>query len=476
MSNSGARNIAGAGSTPHGKAAPTPVNTPLNTAPISQGFSRPTVPDTIEEDKSDDEDMEEVQPDQAAQAIFNLVQGRLAGLVGRSSGYIENLPPKTKRRIEGLKGVQTKYASLEAQMKREMLELEKKYLALYTPLFERRHAILSGESEPTDEEVTTGEAVTAKDKEDEDEEEKELAASLAKLATIKDKKSDTKESEEDDSKGISQFWLTALRNHPQLQTSITERDEEALSYLSDVRLSYLPDPDLGFKLTFVFDENPYFENEELDKAYFYQKELSYSGEYMYQRAKGTKIKWKEDKDLTKTIEIKKQRNKNTNRTRLIRRTQTIPSFFDFFSPPLPMSSDPDLVASGEAVDGDELTEEQLEQLEEKLEIDYQVGEDLKEKIASSLPFYTSIPPHTLLLYPATFLTTRGLQVIPRAVDYFTGKALQFDHDVSDFEDEESDPSEGDSDEDSDDDPPARRAPTGPKKKGEAEKAEECKNQ
>jgi len=446
MSNSGARDIAGAGSTPHGKVAPTPVNTPLNTAPISQGLSRPTVPDTIDEDKSDDDDIEEEQPDLAAQAIFNLVQGRLAGLVGRSSGYVENLPPKTKRRVEALKGVQTKYAELEAQMKREMLELEKKYLALYTPLFERRHAILSGESEPTNEEVTIGEAVTAKDKEDEDEDEgKELAASLAKLATIKDKKSDTKESEEDDSKGIPQFWLTALRNHPQLQTSITERDEEALAYLSDVRLSYLTDPDLGFKITFVFDENPHFENKELEKSYFYQKELGYGGEYVYQCAKGTKIKWKEDKDLTKTIEIKKQRNKNTNRTRLIRRTQNVPSFFDFFSPPLPMSSDPDLIASGEAVNGDELTEEQLEQLEEKLEIDYQVGEDLKEK------------------------------VIPRAVDYFTGKALQHDHDLSDFEDE-SGPSEDDSDEDSDDEPPARRAPTVPKKKGEAEKAEECKNQ
>ncbi|KAG9088808.1 hypothetical protein FRC06_001833 [Ceratobasidium sp. 370] len=445
MSNSGARDIAGAGSTSHGKIAPTPVNTPLNTAPISQGLSRPTVPDTIDEDKSDDDDVEEGQPDKAAQAIFNLVQGRLAGLVGRSSGYIESLPPKTKRRIEGLKGVQTKYADLEAQMKREMLELEKKYLALYTPLFERRHAILSGESEPTDEEVTIGEAVTAKDKEDEDEEEKELAASLAKLAT-KDKKSDAKESEEDDSKGIPQFWLTALRNHPQLQTSITERDEEALAYLSDVKLSYLPEPDLGFKIIFVFDENPYFENKELEKSYFYQKELSYSGEYMYQCAKGTKIKWKEDKDLTKTVEIKKQRNKNTNRTRLVRKTQTVPSFFDFFTPPLPMSSDPDLIANGEAVDEDDLTEEQLEQLEEKLEVDYQVGEDLKEK------------------------------VIPRAVDYFTGKALQYDQDMSDFEDQESEPSEDDSDEDSDEAPPARRALTGPKRKGEAEKAEECKNQ
>ncbi|KAG8706933.1 hypothetical protein FRC08_000786 [Ceratobasidium sp. 394] len=348
MSNSGARDIGGAGATPQGKLAPTPVNTPLNTAPISQGLSRPTVPDTIDEDMADADDIEEEQPDKAAQAIFNLVQGRLAGLVGRPSGYIESLPPKTKRRVEALKGVQTRYTDLEAQMKREMLELEKKYLALCAPVFERRYAILSGESEPTDEEVVMGEAVTAKDKENEDEEDKELAASLAKLAAIKDNP-DTKESEEeDDSKGIPQFWLTALRNHPQLQVSITERDEEALAYLSDVRLSYHAEPELGFNIIFVFDENPYFENKELVKSYFYQKELGYSGEYIYQRASGTKIKWKEDKDLTKTIEIKKQRNKNTNRTRLIRRTQNTPSFFDFFAPPLPMSSDAALIASVKA--------------------------------------------------------------------------------------------------------------------------------
>ncbi|KAG8681420.1 hypothetical protein FRC09_017501 [Ceratobasidium sp. 395] len=88
----------------------------------------------------------------------------------------------------------------------------------------------------------------------------------------------------------------------------------------------------------------------------------------------------------------------------------------------------------------------MDQLGEKLEVDYQVGEDLKER------------------------------VIPRAVDYFTGKALRFDHDLSDYEDEDTEDSEEDEDSDSDDAPPVRRAPTGPKKKGEAEKAEECKNQ
>lgn len=454
MSNSGARNIAAAGGTPQGKTAPTPVNTPLNTAPISQGLSRPTIPDTIDENLSDDEDVEESAPDPTAQAIFNLVHGRLAGLVGRSSGYIESLPAEAKRRVEALKGVQVKYTELENQMKREMLELEKKYLALATPLFDRRHEILSGASDPTDEEVAAGEAVTTKDKEDEekDGEGDELAQALTKLATAKakaDKKSDDMDTDEpnESAKGIPQFWLTTLRNHAHLQTAITERDEEALEYLADVRLEYLKDPDLGFKIIFSFGENPFFENKTLEKSYFYQKELGYTGEYIYQRATGTKIQWKEDKDLTKTIEIKKQRNKNTNRTRLIRRTQNVPSFFDFFTPPIPPSSDPELIARGEAVNGDELEDEEMAELEEKLELDYQVGEDLKEKI------------------------------IPRAVDYFTGKALQYDHELSDFDEDESEASDVASDDsDSDDAPPARRATAGPKKKGEAEKAEECKNQ
>jgi hypothetical protein len=41
-------------------------------------------------------------------------------------------------------------------------------------------------------------------------------------------------------KGIPDFWLTALRNHPGLAELITERDAEALAFLQDVTLEYLP--------------------------------------------------------------------------------------------------------------------------------------------------------------------------------------------------------------------------------------------
>lgn len=121
-----------------------------------------------------------------------------------------------------------------------------------------------------------------------------------------------KEGKEPSPEGIPEFWLTALRNHIVLSELITDRDAAALKHLIDIRISYLPtnDPKPGFKLSFHFTPNEFFENEVLEKTYLYQEEVGYTGDFMYDRAIGTEIKWKEDKDLTKEFEIKKQRNKS----------------------------------------------------------------------------------------------------------------------------------------------------------------------
>jgi len=58
---------------------------------------------------------------------------------------------------------------------------------------------------------------------------------------------------------------------------------------------------------------------------------------------------------------------DTNRTRLVRKARPTESFFNFFSPPPPID------------DEAEIDEDDLEEIEEKLEMDYQIGEDLKEK-------------------------------------------------------------------------------------------------
>jgi hypothetical protein len=44
-----------------------------------------------------------------------------------------------------------------------------------------------------------------------------------------------------DTKGVRNFWLTCLQNHPELSELITEDDEEALHHLIDVRFVYLED-------------------------------------------------------------------------------------------------------------------------------------------------------------------------------------------------------------------------------------------
>ena len=91
------------------------------------------------------------------------------------------------------------------------------------------------------------------------------------------------------------------------------------------------------------------------------------------------------------------------------------SFFNFFSPPkAPTHEDDDVAASD---------------IEERLELDYQLGEDIKEKL------------------------------IPRAIDWFTGEALQFEElddemeegDFEDEDDEEEDEDDEDHDEDESDD-------------------------
>lgn len=112
------------------RVAPTPVNTPLNTAPIAQGLSRPTVAD-IPEGEGDDEDVDAPElldslDGPSKQAINALMQHKLASLIGRSSGYVEGLPVPVKRRVEGLKGISVEYDKLLKKHKTEMYELEKK--------------------------------------------------------------------------------------------------------------------------------------------------------------------------------------------------------------------------------------------------------------------------------------------------------------------------------------------------------------
>ncbi|CAD6439653.1 1b5c7c4f-d892-4209-af1d-2ca0ba4437e5 [Sclerotinia trifoliorum] len=376
--------------------APTPQNTPMNNAPISSHAQQPGV-GTIKE-----EEFERA----AAASLFaqnpklvQMIHGKLGSLVGRSSGYIESLPTPVRRRVAGLKGVQKEHSKLEAEFQEEVLELEKKYFAKFTPLYQKRAKIVNGEVEPTEEEIKSGEE---EDEEHDAEPAEKVDESAEKIA------------------GIPEFWLSAMKNQVSLAEMITDRDEAALKDLTDIQMEYLDKP--GFRLIFQFADNEFFTNKTITKTYFYQNESGYGGDFIYDHAEGDKINWKDGKDLTVRVESKKQRNKNTKQTRVVKKTVPTESFFNFFSPPkAPTEDDDDDTASD---------------IEERLELDYQLGEDIKEKL------------------------------IPRAIDWFTGEALQFeelddDMEEGDFEDEDdeedmSEDRDDDDDDESDDDDDAAK--------------------
>jgi len=122
---------------------------------------------------------------------------------------------------------------------------------------------------------------------------------------------------------------------------------------------------------------------------------------------------------------------DTKQTRVVKKTVPQESFFNFFDPPkAPAGEDEDVA----------------DDVEERLELDYQLGEDIKEKL------------------------------IPRAIDWFTGEALQFeeidedDLDEGDFEDED-DEEDDDASDDRDEDEESDEEDDGAKPKQETA---ECK--
>ena len=96
---------------------------------------------------------------------------------------------------------------------------------------------------------------------------------------------------------------------------------------------------------------------------------------------------------------------DTKQTRIVKKTVPTESFFNFFSPPKAPPEDDDSAASD---------------IEERLELDYQLGEDIKEKL------------------------------IPRAIDWFTGEALAFEE-LEDFEENDYDEEDDEDDDDLSDD-------------------------
>lgn len=370
--------------------APTPHNTPasvLNPSYLKNG--NPVRAQAQEQDDKigtiNEEDILANQP-----LLLQSIQDRLGSLVGQDSGYVGGLPKNVKEKLLSLKTLQSELFEVEKEFQVEMFELENKFLQKYKPIWEQRSRIISGLEQPKPEQIAKGQ---------------EIVESLNETELLVDEEEKAQnDSEEEQVKGIPSFWLTALENLPIVCDTITDRDAEVLEYLQDIGLEYLTDGRPGFKLLFRFDSsaNPFFTNNILCKTYFYQKELGYSGDFIYDHAEGCEISWKDNAhNVTVDLEMRKQRNKTTKQVRTIEKITPIESFFNFFDPPKIQNEDQD--------------EELEEDLEERLALDYSIGEQLKDKL------------------------------IPRAVDWFTGAALEFE-----FEEDEEEADEDEDEEDDDD--------------------------
>lgn len=235
--------------------------------------------------------------------------------------------------------------------------------------------------------------------------------------------------------GLPSFWLRALKANRLLADIIEEADEAPLSYLRNIHCEWLspvpqedvsgssppPKPEAGsphpesFRLVFTFAENPFFKPLTLVKEYRLSMAPKGRGAELTS-THSTPVLWAPDKDVTKKVLVRKQRNKKTKETRVITETVDANSFFNLFID--------HEIPSDERLE--QMREREVEELQMVVEADYDVGITIRDKI------------------------------IPRAVDWFLGQ-VDDDSEFEDYDvdDEEFDSDDSDDDEDSSDDEPPR---------------------
>ncbi|XP_063223531.1 protein SET [Bacillus rossius redtenbacheri] len=142
---------------------------------------------------------------------------------------------ETQKALEEIDACQNEIDALNEKASEEILKVEQKYNKLRKPFFEKRNDII---------------------------------------------------------KRIPNFWVTAFVNHPQISSILEEDDEDCLHFLSKLEVEEFEDIKSGYRISFHFDTNPYFENDVLTKEFH----LGSSGDPASQ---STPIRWKEGNDLTK---------------------------------------------------------------------------------------------------------------------------------------------------------------------------------
>ncbi|XP_011883121.1 PREDICTED: nucleosome assembly protein 1-like 1-B isoform X1 [Vollenhovia emeryi] len=345
------------------------------------------------------------------------------GITASGLEPMQSFPAPVKRRIKALKQLQLVTTNIEAKFYEEVHALECEYYKMCAPLYEKRSDIISGAYEPTDDQCVW-------DSDDDEETLNNYMKEKAKIEENVERKDEATENE-DDIKGIPDFWLTIFKNVSTLSEMVQEHDEPILKYLHDIKVKFLPANPMGFILEFYFTPNEYFSNSMLTKEYIMKctpdknDPFSFEGPEIY-KCKGCVIDWKKGKNVTiKTIK-KNQKHKSRGSMRTVTKTVQNDSFFNFFNPPnVPEDSEADMDDETQAL----------------LTSDFELGHYIRERI------------------------------VPRAVLYYTGEVL--DDEDEDYEDEE----DGDDEEDEEDEEEEASSPANPPSGGKpGDDPNECKQQ
>ncbi|GAB6025387.1 histone chaperone, variant 2 [Chamberlinius hualienensis] len=329
-----------------------------------------------------------MEPSDAAQLLKNSHGSLSAALEPKlgNSSHIERYPTSVKRRINALRKIQLETTKIETQFFQEIIALECKYAQIYRPHYDKRFQITTGSYEPNDEECEWPL----------DEKDEELTGEVSDKLNIEEAQAKI---EDINVSGIPEFWLTIFKNFEITADMIRDYDEPILKHLTDIKLKLHESNPMGFTLEFHFEPNEYMNNTVLYKEYEMKCALDESKPFAFDgpeiiKCKGCAINWRKGKNVTIKKIKKKQKDEASGSVRFIIKTEQTDSFFNFFNPPQ--------IPEGH-VDED---------TEALLAIDFEIGHFIRERI------------------------------VPRAVLYFTGEAIdEFSDDYSDADEEDEDDSD-----------------------------------
>ena len=238
---------------------------------------------------------------------------------------IQSMPKEVQDRFKVLHMLSDKRSKLNDEFNEACKKLEAKILEKKKPFLDQRKDIIAGETESygdltekfdtTHEDLKTKVAAIVKPPKKEGEEEDPVKEPLD-VSYLKGKK------------GVPDFWVRAIKSNKLIMDEVKPNDEKIIDLVTHVETmtkenEETKNMELTLSMTFQ-KENDFFTNETLSVT------LEFEDEESVKEVRGTKIDWKDGKDVTQKKIKKKQKHKKTGETRTVVKTVDANSFFNIF--------------------------------------------------------------------------------------------------------------------------------------------------